>query len=142
MTLPGNADRGQQHFLRLCAACHTKGGLGFRVGPDLGRLAAKPPEVVLSDILEPNRIVPPEYAAYEFTLAAGESIVEIFASESATGVTIRRPGAADANVPRAFIRNLSPLGKSLMPEGFEVELDPAATADLWKFLQRTSGKNK
>ena len=60
------------------------------------------------------------------------------ASESAAGLTLVN-GDGRHEVPRSQIESLDATGKSLMPEGFEEQLDPQAMADLLAYVL-TSGK--
>ncbi len=137
--LPGDRARGAARFAQLCLPCHYLQGHGYRVGPDLSGIAARPADALIVDLLDPSRQVAPEYAAYEVNLTDGESLTGLFASEMETRITIRRPGAADENVPRSRIRALRPTGKSLMPDGLEAGWSPQDLADLIAFLQRPDG---
>jgi putative membrane-bound dehydrogenase-like protein len=139
LQVAGDRTRGAATFGRLCLACHYLQGRGQRVGPDLSGIATRPPDALLVDLLDPSRQIAPEYAAYEATLADGETVTGLFASETETRVTIRRSGAPDENIPRAQLRGLRPTGKSLMPDGLETGLTLAEVADLLAFLRNPDG---
>ena len=139
LKLTGDLKRGAATFGKLCLACHYLQGHGQRVGPDLSGIASRPAEALLIDVLDPSRQVVPEYAAYEVQLKSGETMIGLFASETDTRITLRRPGSPDENFPRTQVQALRPTGKSLMPDGLESGLTQADLADLLAFLQRPDG---
>lgn len=138
-TLAGDRLKGAAVFGRLCLPCHYLQGRGVRVGPDLSGISTRPVEALLVDVLDPSRQVAPEYAAYEVIVADGEPILGLFASETETRMTIRRPGLPDENIPRSRVRSLRPTGKSLMPDGLESGLAVKDLADLLAFLRNPDG---
>jgi putative heme-binding domain-containing protein len=135
LKLSGNRSTGAAAFGKNCLACHYLQGRGVRVGPDLSGISARPPEDLLVAILDPSRQVAPEYAAYEITLTDGETVTGLYASETETRITVRRPGVQDANIPRHQIRSLETTGKSLMPDGLETGMSQQDLADLLSFLR-------
>ena len=136
LTSKGDPQRGAALFARLCLACHSLQGLGYRVGPDLAGIGVRPPEALLVDILDPSRQVAPDSAAYEFELENGETVTGLFASETTTRITVRRPGGPDDNLLRARVRSVKPSGRSLMPDGLEAELSREGMNDLLSFLRQ------
>jgi putative heme-binding domain-containing protein len=62
-------------------------------------------------------------------------VTGLFASETETRITVRRPGAQDANIPRHQIRSIEATGKSLMPDGLETGMSRQDLADLISFLR-------
>ena len=135
LKLSGNRSAGAAAFGKTCLPCHYLQGRGVRVGPDLSGISARPPEDLLVDLLDPSRQVAPEYAAYEITLTDGETVTGLYASETETRITVRRPGAQDANIPRNQIASLKATGKSLMPDGLETGMSQQDLADLISFLR-------
>jgi len=121
---------------RLCLSCHYYRGAGQRVGPDLSSLNSKPAEILLIDILDPNRQVAPDYAAYAVTVRSGEVVAGLITSETATRVVVRQAGSPDRTFARTEILTVQPSGKSLMPEGLESGLDAQALADILAFLRQ------
>ena len=59
----------------------------------------------------------------------------LIAGESATSVTLKKPGGLLESVLRTEIEELRFTGKSLMPEGFEQLLSPGDLANLIAFLK-------
>lgn len=138
LALTGDRVQGAAIFAQLCLACHSLQGQGQRVGPDLAGIGARPADALLSDILDPSRQVAPDYAAYEFALKDGEAVVGLFASETPTRITVRRPGAPDENLARTALRSVTPTGKSLMPDGLEAEITVQGMSDLIAFLRQSA----
>jgi putative membrane-bound dehydrogenase-like protein len=139
LKMTGDRGRGAATFGKLCLTCHYLQGHGVRVGPDLSGIAARPPEALLVDLLDPSQQVAPDFAAYEIELVDGAAVVGLFASETETRLTIRRAGAADENIPRANVRSVRASTKSLMPDGLEAGLTTQDMADLIAFLREPDG---
>lgn len=139
LQLAGDLAKGAATFAKLCLACHYVQGRGQRVGPDLSGLASRPRETLLVDVLDPSRLVAPDYATYEATRVSGETFTGLIASDSATRLTVRGPGLADINLARTELKELRPTGRSLMPDGLEQGLSPQDFADLLAFLTAPSG---
>src|SRR6185295_1605753 len=64
LTLKGDAARGRTIFETSCATCHRVGDLGKDVGPNLATIRQWNPGQVLSNILDPNREVAPNFVSY------------------------------------------------------------------------------
>ena len=60
----------------------------------------------------------------------------MIAGETATSITLVRGEKASDTLLRVDIEELKSTGTSLMPEGFEKELDAAAMNDLIAFLRQ------
>jgi putative heme-binding domain-containing protein len=135
LALTGQPGRGAAIVSRLCLGCHSLQGQGQRVGPDLAGANARSPETLLQDILDPNRQIAPDYAAYEIIPKTGDSAVGLIASETAQRLTLRHPGAPDSSWARSEIREIRATGRSLMPEGLEDGLSHQDVADLLSFLR-------
>ena len=135
LALTGRPAEGARTVVRLCLACHVLQGQGQRVGPDLAGAAGRSPETLLQDLLDPNRQVAPDYAAYEIIPTAGDPVVGLIASETAQRLTLRHPGSPDSSWARSGIREIRATGRSLMPEGLEEGLKPQDLADLIAFLR-------
>lgn len=131
----GDAAAGGEIFKKTCAVCHGKDARGQTVGPDLGQLQDRSPDTLLVAILDPNRDVKPNYINYLLLTTDEQVLSGIIVSETATSVTLRRPGGAEDTVLRKNIRALRSTALSLMPEGLETGIDAAQMADLLRFLQ-------
>ena len=123
-----------ERVYKNCAACHRLEDFGLAVGPDLLAITSRSKPALLSAILEPSRNVDPRYLAYS---AHGEESVLAFgmiAAETATSVIFRMPDGSEKAVLRKDIVKLEGMGRSLMPDGLEANLDLQAMADLLSYL--------
>jgi putative heme-binding domain-containing protein len=110
------------------------------VGPDLSGVSARPAEALLIDLLDPNRQVTPNFVTYTAITQQGQVLSGLIASETASGVTLRRAEGAQDFVLRDQIDQLRATGKSLMPEGIEQSLTAQDIADLLDFLARPDAR--
>lgn len=131
----GDAQRGGEHFRKVCAQCHKLGETGYPVGPDLAALSDKSPEALLTAILDPNRAVEAKFLTYVAVTKDGKTQQGLLAAETATSVTLLAAEAKQQTLLRNDIDELSASAKSLMPEGLEKDLPPQAVADLVAFVR-------
>jgi putative membrane-bound dehydrogenase-like protein len=131
---PGDAGRGRAVFGKVCATCHRLDGVGHAVGPDLAALANKSAAYLLGEILDPNRNLDSRYVEYAAGTADGRTLTGLLASESAAAVVLLAADGKETTVLRADLESLRSSGRSLMPEGIERDVSPAAMADLLAYL--------
>ncbi|MCW5553500.1 MAG: HEAT repeat domain-containing protein [Verrucomicrobiae bacterium] len=138
--LSGDPARGRQHFQNLCATCHRLRGEGHEVGPDLGMVATKPVDWLLTAILDPSQAVEARYRAWTIKLKSAEELSGLISAETANNIVIRVAGGVDHAVLRGDIAAMEQSKLSLMPAGFESTLNPHDMADLLSWL-RAAGDN-
>lgn len=129
-----NASAGRQVFRQHCAACHRMDEYGHEVGPDLRALTDRSVSGLLASILEPHESMDARYAAYIVLTLDGQVISGLLQSESTNSVTLLGQEGRQHQLLRREIEELRRTGKSLMPEGLEKEIPPAAMRDLLKYL--------
>ncbi len=132
----GNAEKGEQHFRRLCASCHRVGEVGIAIGPSLDSYRVRPNESIGLAIAEPSREMDPKYEQQQIATVNGEVMVGILLSATSEAVTLHTAQNQILSVPRKDIETWKAGGKSLMPDGLLKELDPTAMTDLIAFLRR------
>jgi putative membrane-bound dehydrogenase-like protein len=132
----GEPDRGHEVFRQQCAKCHTHGGEGGKVGPDLTGVAVHPPEELLVHILDPTRSVEGNFLQYSVATTDGRLFNGLLASESKTAVELIDAEGKAQTIHRSDIEEIVASKKSLMPEGFEKQIPPEGFADLLSFLTR------
>jgi len=130
----GDAKRGQQVFAMVCTACHKHGDMGVDVGPPLADVKVKPPEALLSDILDPNRMFEARWSAYQIDTKDGRVLSGLVTTESADNVTVAMMGGATETLPRSAIKEMKSLDRTLMPVGLEAAISKEQMADLLAFL--------
>ncbi len=132
---PGDIAKGKMLFQQKCANCHQITGVGHIVGPNLQSVANKSLADLLIAILDPNREAQPNFATYVVETQDGKVLNGLLIGDTATSVTLRRAEAKEDVVLRSNIETIVSNGKSLMPEGFEKDVSPAALADLLAYLK-------
>ena len=131
----GNATNGKKVFTAQCAKCHKHTGEGAQIGPDLTGFAVHPKEEILIHVLDPSRSVEGNFKVYTARLEDGRAITGLLSAQTKTTVEI-----LDAENKRHAINRSDMEGdlveskKSLMPEGFEKQINKADFTDLLEFL--------
>ncbi len=130
----GDVAKGKTVFTAQCAKCHTYAGEGTQVGPDLTGMAVHPKEELLIHILDPSRSVEGNYKAYRVVTSDGRSLTGLLAGETKTSVEVVDAEGKRHPLSRDDIESLAETDKSLMPEGFEKQINPTELTDLLEFL--------
>jgi putative membrane-bound dehydrogenase-like protein len=136
--LRGDAVRGKSAFEKRCADCHRLSGIGHAVGPDLTGFVSKSPLAMLAALLDPNQAVDPRYAAFTAVTRDGRTHVGLLADESASSVRLLAQGGKEYVLARSEIEELFSSGRSLMPEGLELELTDQEFTDLIAFVREVA----
>lgn len=132
----GDARRGRLQFERACAQCHALGGVGQQVGPEIGALAHRSVEDLLSNILDPNMAINPAYVSYTAETRDGEIETGILEGESAESVVLLQAQGRRVTLSRKQLKRFESGGMSLMPEGLEVGMSAGDLRDLIAYLQQ------
>ncbi len=136
LELPSDAAHGQKVFEKNCMTCHKLGTAGNEVGPNLATIQNRTPQELLTQILDPNREVQPNYIDYVITLDDGRVVTGLIAAESPTSLTIKRAENVQETILRQNIEEISSTAKSLMPEGLEKNISRQDISDLIAYLLR------
>ena len=131
----GDGARGREVFETLCATCHRSGGLGFEVGPDLSAMSHRSVEDLVSNILDPNMAINPNYQSVTIETVEGEIVIGILAAESTDAISLSLAGGVRSTLARSDISRMESAGRSLMPEGIEAGMTPESLRDLVAFLR-------
>lgn len=134
LDLPGDAKRGETIFRERCASCHVFRGGGTPLGPDLAAASANGPNRLLVSILDPNREVSPNYAAWTAETEDAGAITGLLVRESDSAITLRLAGGTETTLVREQLEQFTSEGRSLMPEGLEDGLSAADLAGLLAWL--------
>ena len=89
---------------------------------------------MLSNILDPNREVAPNFVGYTVETKDGRTLDGLIADESASSLTLKRAEWVTQTVLRRDIALLSGSGLSLMPAGMESVVTVEQMADLIALL--------
>jgi putative membrane-bound dehydrogenase-like protein len=138
LNLHGDPARGREVFRKSCGICHRYGLEGTAVGPDLSDIRVKSAEQLLMDVLDPNQVVEPRFAATTILLSDGRTLSGLLTNQSPSGATLLQAGGVETTVEPNEIDEIRFQDKSLMPEGVEKEISVQDMADLLKFLRSGS----
>jgi putative heme-binding domain-containing protein len=127
----GDPTKGKAVFAANCAGCHRLEGQGHAVGPDLlATVPGKSAADLATAVFDPNREIDPRYVSYVAELADGRQATGLLAA-----VGPAEGDVAEEVIRRADLDHLRSSGKSLMPDGLETAVSPAAFADLLAYLR-------
>jgi putative heme-binding domain-containing protein len=115
----GDPVLGKQVYVNNCAVCHTFGGQGGKVGPDLNGIGARDRSDILLEILDPNRSVEANYQLWTVNTRDGETYAGRLESETQTTVEILDTAGQKHVIQRKDIESLQSSATSIMPVGFE-----------------------
>jgi putative membrane-bound dehydrogenase-like protein len=131
---PGDAKKGQQVFATICITCHKHGTMGVDVGPPLSDVKVKPPEGLLSDILDPNRMFEARWSAYAIETKDGRTLSGLIQNETSDNIVLAMMGGAKETISRSAIKEMKSLDRTLMPDGLEAAISKEQMSDLIAFL--------
>jgi putative membrane-bound dehydrogenase-like protein len=135
--LKGDPIAGEKVYMTSCSTCHRLNGQGYEVGASLSSVVGRDKRALLTDILDPNRAVAPQFQVYLVKIpGARDPVSGIIAAETPTSITLRRANAEETIVLRRDILEIKAWPASLMPEGIEININAQGFADLLEFLQR------
>jgi putative heme-binding domain-containing protein len=133
----GDATRGERIFRRSqqsCLSCHSIGGVGGHVGPDLTSIGASSPiDYLIESVLYPNKEIKDGFQAYAIETSDGETYSGIPVRENDRELTLRTAADQDVVIPKRNIQHRKAVG-SLMPSGLTDNLTAQEQLDLYRFL--------
>ncbi len=134
LNLKGHKERGEEVYARECVKCHRLSSREHPIGPNLIRGSEKDPESLLTNILDPNRFVEPQYLSYVVTDQRGGLYTGILSEETSTSITLVEGQDLSNTLQRKEIKEIRATGNSLMPEGLEENIGHQEMADLISFI--------
>ena len=129
-----SAEEGAKIFQTHCAVCHSLGGKGGRVGPELDGIGHRGLERLCEDVLDPNRNVDRVFRYSIVTLKNGTVITGLFRREEGALLIFADATGQELTVERAAIVQRAESETSLMPETFADLLSAADFQNLMTFL--------
>jgi putative membrane-bound dehydrogenase-like protein len=131
---PGDVANGRVLFGAACAICHKLGDLGVRdVGTTLAGIGSHGVAELLTAIVDPNRVVEPNFWQWNITKKNGEIASGVIVGENTAALVVRNQGG-DTEIKLADISARENTRRSLMPEGLE-GLGATALRDIIAFLR-------
>lgn len=125
-------DRGKIAFDNHCAKCHKFDGRGHAVGPDIEG-AGRDIEYLLTNILDPNRVIGAPYFMRTVTKQNGQNEIGVLHAEDDQTITLKTENAVLKVIPKNDIESIKVQEKSLMPEGFGSNIKIQEFRDLLRY---------
>lgn len=129
---PGNVENGAKLYTANCAGCHVFKTEGRNLAPALTGMGAHGPADLLVHIIDPNRLVEPNFISTLIETKDDQAYDGIIERENAQEVVLRN-ATSDITLRTADIKSRSSSGRSLMPEGFE-QLGADGLRDLLAYI--------
>jgi len=133
----GDPQRGEALFRRqdlACQKCHSIGGSGGLVGPDLLSIGASAPvDYLVDSLIAPNKAVKENYHAIVVTTDEGKILSGIKVRETGDALILRTAEDKEIAIPTDSIDEQAP-AQSIMPSGLIDPLTSDELADLVRFL--------
>lgn len=129
--------QGEQVYRRIgCVQCHSIGGAGGKLGPDLSSLGASAPlDYIVESVYDPAAKVKEGFHAFAYTMKDGSQLTGIPTRETATEQFIRPGPAPEIPLVKANVVKKDLVG-SLMPPGLTDALDFTEKRELFAFLSQ------
>lgn len=136
----GDADRGARLFADVkgvgCIKCHSVGGQGAKVGPDMIGIGTKyPREELIRSVLEPSSRVLDGFAVTVVATVNGEVIQGIVKKEGADGIELINADGKERMIPTADIEEKTKSNVSLMPNGLKDGMTLQDFTDIIAYLE-------
>ncbi|MCG8650643.1 MAG: c-type cytochrome, partial [Pirellulales bacterium] len=138
LQLTGDITRGKAIFKERCSVCHKVEGIGYELGPNLAAMKTRGPEAILTNVLDPNREINPQYLNYVALTLDGRYVKGMITAENANSITLRSSEIQQDTILRSDLDQLQSTALSIMPEGLEKVMDHQAMADVIAYLMQVN----
>ncbi|ADB37016.1 c-type cytochrome [Spirosoma linguale] len=129
----------------LCSRCHSMGGQGGDIGPDLTQLGTRfSNKDILEAIIHPDKAISDQYVSTIFTLKNGQSVLGRLVNEDKTSYSIsQNPFAPDEvrKVAKKDVVSKKNSTVSIMLPGLINSLNPSELKDLVAYLKSGGNQN-
>jgi putative heme-binding domain-containing protein len=95
----------------------------------------KTKEELITSILNPSKSIEPRFVNYIVTTKDGHIYDGVLGNETPGSITLRGGAEGDITILRANIADIRASAISLMPDGFEKQLNKQAIADILAYLR-------
>ncbi|MFZ2278009.1 MAG: PVC-type heme-binding CxxCH protein [Prosthecobacter sp.] len=128
-----NGKAGEETFKQVCAVCHAMGGVGGKLGPDLGGSWRNGLDYFLENIIDPNAVVGDNFQLHVLTKKDGSVISGVIEQETDTSITARTV-TESLIIPKADLKDRQKMSVSLMPPGLLESMPERKALELLKYL--------
>jgi len=121
-------EAGAKIFEKSCANCHSLGGKGAKVGPQLDGIGARGLDRLLEDIIDPSRNVDQQFRATTLSLKNGQIVTGLVLREEGEIVVIADQQGKEVRVPKdqideRIVSQLSPMPANLADQIAEADFN-------------------
>jgi putative heme-binding domain-containing protein len=143
----GDAARGRKLFEDEagtgCIRCHSVGGKGGSIGPDLSATGSQfSRELLIESILQPSRAIREGYQVYTIKTRRGDWFDGLHKGENDASVMLLDSAGTLHTIPKTDIVSQRASAVSLMPEGLQNGLSLEEFADLIAYLQTLKSQGR
>jgi putative membrane-bound dehydrogenase-like protein len=135
LEMKGDIGKGQQVFDRVCSKCHRLNGSGHEVGPDLATVRNRSPQLILPDIIMPNKSIAQGYESYVIETKSNGIIEGVLGPQSPTTITLRHEEGKEDVIRREDIVAMHVTNLSAMPADLDKQVSVQEMADLLKYIK-------
>jgi putative membrane-bound dehydrogenase-like protein len=115
---PAEVKNGKELFEKHCAVCHKFRDKGKEIGPNLTGVGFQGEALLLTHILDPNRVVEGNFLTYTIITKQHDEYTGLIKSENSDKIVLLNL-EGEAEIRQADISSRRSSGVSLMPEGIE-----------------------
>lgn len=127
-------DSGKLVFKQNCSACHSIGGEGGAIGPQLDGVGKWGPRALAEKILDPNRNVSEAFRNYTITTKEGKVLSGLYRREEGEVIVFADITGKEFSVPKNGIAEQKQSKYTLMPDHFGEVLSQDDFNALVKYL--------
>ena len=131
----GNPYAGETTFTARCATCHRLFFKGGKVGPDLTAYQRDNLGTMLISIINPNAEIREGFEYHLVETRDGRSLSGFLVERDAQVIVLRGLEGEDIALRQSDVKELRPVGRSLMPEGLLEGLDDRQLRDFFAYLR-------
>jgi putative heme-binding domain-containing protein len=142
-TIVGNIQAGRVLFFesagsKSCRACHSFGGEGTPIGPDLSKIGSRSAKELFLSIILARATKDPRYVTHTLTLRNGDKIVGVKEEEDAESIRVYDVTELPAvlrTVQKADVAKVETSNESVMPKDYASTYSLKQLLDLVTFLK-------
>ncbi|MEI7650493.1 MAG: PVC-type heme-binding CxxCH protein [Verrucomicrobiota bacterium] len=131
----GNPYEGEPIFMEKCAPCHKLFFKGGKIGPELTAYQRDNLGTMLISIVNPSAEIREGFQYYSVSTNDGRSLSGFLVERDAQILVLRGLEGEDITLRQADVRLLTPMGRSLMPEGLLDNLSDQQLRNLFAYLR-------
>ncbi len=131
----GNPYAGEATFMNRCAACHKLFHKGGNIGPDLTPYQRGNLDTLLSSLIDPNAEIREGFNYVALETKDGRQLSGFLTDEDTQIVALRGMTGEDIRIEQSNVESLTPMGRSLMPEGLLQGLSDQELRDFFAYLR-------